>query len=169
MLLEWWRWWMTPRAEQKKRCHCPNWWKDIWPRKRAWLSCAYYVTFPDSNLLTLETKFQTVLHRDSFCFSIRWLWKLSESFLWTLSEGKIQKNKPAFPWGTKWPQGFCTECFWAYLNPFDQVLLKSGWNFVLPLNEFHSESGMTTPRKWISFRHLLKATLVFALGKLFAC
>ena len=30
------------------------------------MSCAYYVTFPDANLLTLETN--TALPRESFCF-----------------------------------------------------------------------------------------------------
>ena len=60
------------------------------------MSCAYYVTFPDANLLTLETN--TALPRESFCFSIRWLRKLSQYALWTLSEGSwIQNNKPAFP------------------------------------------------------------------------
>ena len=33
------------------------------------MSCAYYVAFPDANLLTLET--YTALPRNSFCFSIR--------------------------------------------------------------------------------------------------
>ena len=33
------------------------------------MSCAYYVTFPDANLLTLETN--TALPRESFCFPIR--------------------------------------------------------------------------------------------------
>ena len=71
------------------------------PKRELDLSCAYYVTFPDSNLSTLESKFMQRylgIHfdfRKGDCESSRTV------FLWTLSGGKIQKNKPAFPWGTK--------------------------------------------------------------------